>query len=142
MILLVVLAALPSLAESVSPPKAVQERLAPVLGAAADLDQHGETRATADALDSALSVLLADHSRAGDEALAILLGLYVGEHASEDVSCELVGRGKRVLKYLAKYATADVSLSRVSAPFPRAVRSEYPIVVERINSRETCAREP
>lgn len=44
--------------------------------------------------------LLADHSRAGDEALAYLLYVYMGEHPGEELVCEVARRGERMLQFV------------------------------------------
>ena len=131
-----------ALAGTATPPARVQQRLRPTMETYAKVKAGGDTEATASSLDAALSSLLNDQSPVGDEALAVLLGFYIGEHPAEDIACELVHRGKRVEKYLSKYQAAEVALPLVAMPLPEAVRSEYPLVIRRVRAGERCTREP
>ena len=141
-IALVLLAFQSGMAATLTPPKAVQQRLATVLNAHLQVKHEGESAATRDALESALSPILVDRSATGDETLAVLLGFYIGEHPSEDISCELVSRGRPVLKYLKKYESAQVVVPGVSPEALEPIKTEYPIVIGRIQAGERCAREP
>ena len=125
----------------VTPPASVQECLAPVLAAYADVVRKGEGVATEEALGKAVLGILRDKSDVGDEALAVLLGLYVGDHNAEGIVCELINRGRPVLGYLAKYQSAQVKMPLVSAPMPEAVKALYSEVISRIRSGETCVQE-
>jgi hypothetical protein len=139
---IVLLAALPVVAGSVTPPKAVLQQVATVISAHSEATRTGEAAASGDRLESALSAVLSDRSRVGDESLAVLLGLYLGEHPNEDISCELVARGKRVLEYLRKYESAKVLLPGVSSGSLQPIKTEYPVVMRRIQAGERCVREP
>lgn len=44
--------------------------------------------------------ILADRSLAGDEAVAYLVTVYMGEHFMEEVDCEATNRGRRILPML------------------------------------------
>jgi len=44
--------------------------------------------------------LLANRSPDGDEALAFLLNVYMGEHPGEELVCEVASRGKRMLRLI------------------------------------------
>jgi hypothetical protein len=68
---------------TVTPPKSVQKLLVPVLDASARVRSEGETLATLVALDTALDRVLFDRSSVGDEALSILLGVYIGEQPGD-----------------------------------------------------------
>ncbi len=48
--------------------------------------------------------LTSNRSAVGDESIAVLLHFYIGEHPSEELFDEAVGRGRRMLPYLRKYA--------------------------------------
>jgi hypothetical protein len=139
---LVLLALRPTVAATVTPQKPVQQRVAAVLDAYSRIVHEGETEATARALESALSPILNDRSEIGSETLAVLLGFYVGEHPGEDISCELVARGRPILKYLRKYESARVVVPGVTSDALKSVKTEYPIVVKRIEAGDICAREP
>jgi hypothetical protein len=139
---LIAIAAAATQVPEVTPPIRVQQRVAPVLKAYADLLRRGENVATETALGSAVLTVLRDKSEVGDEALAVLLGLYVGDHDAEDIVCELINRGKRVLGYLAKYQSSQVTMPSVSAPMAKSVKALYPSVISRIRSGQTCVEEP
>lgn len=58
----------------------------------------------ADEVERRLEALLKNRSRAGDEALAFLLNLYMGEGPGEDLVCEVTNRGKRVLRLVETFS--------------------------------------
>jgi len=132
---------LPAFGTTIVPPKRVQARLSPVFSAYARVVE-AETEQTASTLDSALSSVLEDRSRVGDEALAVLLGFYLGEHSGEDISCELVARGSRVLPFLRKYRSAHIRLTGVPSTSLRPEQSQYNGVIARITANKACTREP
>jgi hypothetical protein len=47
--------------------------------------------------------LLRDRSPAGDEAIAYLLFIYVGEHTGGELVCETVNRGQRMVPIIEQY---------------------------------------
>lgn len=47
--------------------------------------------------------LLANRTTAGDEALAYLLNIYLGEHSGEELTCEVTNRGKRMIPLIRAY---------------------------------------
>jgi hypothetical protein len=120
----------------ITPPQSVSALVAPVLNAyeAVALKDKETTEVP---LHQALQKVLETRTGYGDEALAILLGYYVGEASAEDVSCELVSRGRYVLFYIDKYAKAESSIAGVRSYHAR-IFSEYPIVRRRIISEEVC----
>ena len=126
---------------TILPPKRVRARLNPVFSAYDQVVQ-AETQQAASALDLALSRVLEDRSRLGDEALAVLLGFYLGEHSGEDISCELIARGAKVLPFLRKYRSAQITLPGLPTAPLRRGRSQYHGVIERIRAGEACTREP
>lgn len=52
-----------------------------------------------------------NQSRDADEALAVLLGFYLGESNDEDLLHDVTIRGKRILPYLEKYRRGAFSVS-------------------------------
>jgi hypothetical protein len=114
--------------------------VAPVLSAAAAVAAREDTKTDA-ALDEQLSKVLNAQTASATEALAVLLGFYVGEAAAEDISCELVARGKAALPMLRRYANAVVVVPGVDMSRARRITTEYEIVVAGINSGERCVRE-
>lgn len=114
--------------------------VAPVLNAQAAVfardDEQNES-----ILSEKVASILRDQSPTGTEALAILLGFYVGEASGEDISCELVSRGKSTIPLLHRYSTWEGAVSGVEMSHVRRTRTEYPIVESRINSGEHCVVE-
>lgn len=47
--------------------------------------------------------ILENRSHAGDEAVAYLLMVYMGEHLGEELVCEVINRGKRMLTLIREY---------------------------------------
>ena len=133
--------AFPAYAETVKVSDDVAALVVPVLSARSKSAAH-DTEKNAEALDRALSPILEKRTAQTTEALAVLLGYYIGEHPGEDVSCELVARGKEAEAPLEKYAQAKIILPGSKRFKPRSVQSEYPIVLRRIKAHEQCVREP
>ena len=48
--------------------------------------------------------LLENRTKAGDEAVAYLLNVYMGEHPGEELVCEVVNRGKRMLPLIKSFS--------------------------------------
>ena len=64
--------------------------------------------------------LLSDRSKVGDEALAYLLNVYMGEHPGEELVCEVTNRGKHMLPLITAYAKCT-PLTGLE-PLPKFVR--------------------
>lgn len=79
-----------------------------------------------------------DHTASGTDALALLLGLYIGESSGEDVSCELVNRGKSVIPRLHYYSLHEVNIPNVQMSRVHRIPGEYSIVEQRIAKGEHC----
>jgi hypothetical protein len=135
------LAASPVFGAEVLPPKRVRALVRPVFAAYSRV-LRAETEETANGLENTLAHVFKDKSSVGDEALAVLLGFYLGEHSGEDISCELVSRGSRVLKKLEKYRSATIVIPGAPQGSLRAKSAEYTGLIARIRSGETCTREP
>ena len=85
--------------------------------------------------------LFDDHSRAADEALAVLVRYYVGEDPGEDLWCEIVHRGKEMLPYLAKYHGCMPTTG--AEPIPKSlldIPDQYPELIDVIGHGENCER--
>jgi hypothetical protein len=54
-------------------------------------------------VEKRFEALLANRSAAGDEALAYLLNVYMGEHPGEELVCEVINRGKRMVPLIRAY---------------------------------------
>lgn len=120
--------------------KEIATLVAPVLNAAAAV-AAGETEEKDEVLDKALAPILDSRKYTSTEALTVLLGFYVGEAPAEDISCELVARGKTVLPLLHHYANREIAVPGVSMLLAQRITTEYSVVEARIGSGEHCVRE-
>ena len=101
-----------------------------------------DSEASHKAFDRAFDPLLNKRTTASNEALAALLSFYIGEHANEDLTCELVARGKAVLPLLEKFRNHRINVSKTIVVIPTEHKSsEYDSVIKRIKSGEHCERE-
>ena len=48
--------------------------------------------------------ILSDHSKSGDEAIAYLLTVYMGEAPGEELVCEATNRGRKILPLIRRYS--------------------------------------
>jgi len=71
-------------------------------------------------VEKRLEALLNDRSKEGDEALAYLLGVYMGEHPEEELVCEVTNRGKRMLPLIQAYSKCPPVTGL--EPLPKFVR--------------------
>ena len=126
---------------SVHVPKPAAALAAPVLNAMVDV-RSGENQRNLRALDDAVEAVCNKRTPASDEALAVLLQFYVGEHSSEDISCELVHRGRRVLPFLEKYHGRQIVVPGVDMSRTEPLDTLYEEVRHRIRAGEKCEREP
>jgi hypothetical protein len=114
--------------------------VAPVLNAYALVAEHDDSKSES-VLDEKLQNILNSHAPAANEALAVLLGFYVGEASGEDISCELVARGNTVVPLLHRYADTLVIVPGANKSQAQHINAEYSIVEKRISSGEQCVRE-
>ncbi|MBI1810985.1 MAG: hypothetical protein HY035_08125 [Nitrospirae bacterium] len=63
---------------------------------------RGESQYTPD-VEKRFYSILKNRSKAGDEAVAYLLNVYMGEHSGEELVCEVINRGKRMLPLIREY---------------------------------------
>jgi len=71
-------------------------------------------------IERRLQALLENRTAAGDEALAFLLNVYLGEYPGEELVCEVTNRGGRMLPLIDAYARCT-PLTGLE-PFPKFVR--------------------
>ena len=64
----------------------------------------GESPVTPE-VERRFEALLNDRTKAGDEALAYLLNIYMGEHSGEELVCEVTNRGKRMVSLIDRYSS-------------------------------------
>jgi hypothetical protein len=92
--------------------------------------------------DKSFRAILKDKSAAGDEAVAYLLTIYIGEATGEDITCEGLSRQARVVKHLQVFTTCTPELGdeKLQAAFPRdPTKGRW--VLERIAKGEkSCER--
>ena len=107
------------------------------------MNLHGsENEHTIATLENALARIFRQNNRASDEALAVLVEFYVGEHSGEDIFCELVHRGKRVLPLLAKYHGRRITVPGVEMSRTQPNDTLYAGVQKEIREGRSCEREP
>lgn len=63
----------------------------------------GESSLTPE-IEKRFEAVLDDRTKAGDQALAYLLTVYMGEHHGEELVCEVTNRGRRMLPLIDAYA--------------------------------------
>jgi hypothetical protein len=80
---------------------------------------RGESRYTPE-VNRRFQALLEDRTSAGDQALAYLLTVYMGEHPGEELVCEVVNRGARMVP-LARASQACQPLVGLE-PLPRGIQ--------------------
>jgi hypothetical protein len=100
-----------------------------------------DTQANESELDRQVWRVLDDQTVSGSEALALLLGFYIGESVGENIACELVRRGKSVIPMLHYYSSHEVNIPHVQMPLIRRTAEEYSIVEQRIAKGEHCVVE-
>ncbi len=61
----------------------------------------------ADEYETAFYAFLEARGPASDEAVAALLGIYVGEHMGEELMCEAFQRGARIVPYLKRFRACE-----------------------------------
>src|SRR5690348_8436323 len=64
---------------------------------------RGESPVTPE-VEKRFYAVLANHSPAGDQALAYLLTVYMGEHPGEQMVCEATNRGERLLPLILSFS--------------------------------------
>jgi len=75
-----------------------------------EFDSEGRWRAPSPVTpkaDGYLDKILARRDSLGDEALAMLQGIYLGEDRGEIIDCETHNRGSRMLPWLARYRASN-----------------------------------
>lgn len=93
--------------------------------------------------DKSFKAVLKDKSAAGDEAIAYLLTIYVGEATGEQLACEGVNRQARIAKHLQTFTTCspDLGDARLQDGFPRSPEHGK-WVLERIAKGEKTCQQP
>lgn len=81
-----------------------------------------------------LDKIIKDTSRAGDETIAYLIHLYNGEHPDEELSCEAIIRGKRILPLLRSYSACLPTTGL--EPLPKSFESTGYLLKEVISAIE------
>ena len=76
--------------------------------------------------------VLADRSPAGDQALAYLLTVYMGEHPGGELVCEAANRGKRLLPLIQSYNKCRPSVG--AEPLHKFVQGNGVLFVDALQS--------
>jgi hypothetical protein len=63
---------------------------------------RGESQYTPE-VEKRFCSILKNRSKAGDEVVAYLLNVYMGEHQGEELVCEVMNRGRRMLPLIEEY---------------------------------------
>jgi hypothetical protein len=95
------------------------------------------------AIDNKIGQVLADHTQAGDEAVAYLLTVYMGEETAEELVCEVIDRGKRMVPLVRLFQAKQPPIGL--EPLPKFVRgSGYlpGMVLKGIASGKGCSWGP
>jgi hypothetical protein len=102
---------------------------------------RGESSVT-DEVEKRVYTILEDHSKAGDEAVAYLLTVYLGEHPGEELACEATNRGKIILPLVRAYHRCQPSVG--AEPLHRFVRGSGVLaekVIGAISNGSACEPE-
>lgn len=103
---------------------------------------RGESQYTPD-VDRLFETLLENRTRAGDEALAFLLGVYMGEHQGEELVCEIINRGTRMVPVVKAYRSCQPLTG--PEPFPQFVtmgsRVLFKYALEGLATGKSCKYE-
>jgi hypothetical protein len=86
--------------------------------------------------------ILNNKSRAGDEAIAYLLTVYMGEHPGEELVCESINRGRRMLPLVKAYHRCQPTIG--VEPLHKFVQGSGvlpPEVIEAISKGRKCENE-
>ncbi len=130
-------------------PRRVATLLRPVVEGLVIVQASWATDAAQDVLAHSLFetrfyALLDDKSPEPDEALVALRAYYVGEDNAEELDCELMIRGRRLLPLLERYQRCPPVAGR--GPFPRNLQTvmpddDYIETIAAIRRGEPCERE-
>lgn len=98
----------------------------------------GESKYTPE-VEKQFNAILDNTSRAGDEAVAYLLNVYMGEYQGEELVCEAINRGKRMIPLIKSYSKC---IPRIGVePLPKYVKGSdllYRYALVGINKGEKC----
>ncbi|HTR01135.1 MAG TPA: hypothetical protein VMH83_14140 [Candidatus Acidoferrum sp.] len=124
-------------AATVQVPSGVAALVAPVLKAHAAVAKH-DTFATEDVEEKAMEPLFAHRTPQTDEAIAVLLGFYLGEGPGEVLTCEAIARGKVMLPFIEKYERVEIVVPGVNHAKTRPSKTLYSRVRPSIEAGEDC----
>jgi len=101
----------------------------------------GESQYTP-AVEKRFYAILENRTKAGDEAMAYLLNVYMGEHPGEELVCEAINRGKQILPLIKAYSEC-IPMVGVE-PLPKFVKGSGVLpgyAIEGIMKAEKCGHE-
>lgn len=102
---------------------------------------RGESSITPE-VDRRFEALLKNRTPAGNEALAFLLTIYMGEHRGEEIVCEVINRGKRMLPLIR--AVRECRPLTGIDPYPKILEGSGVLVehaVKGLEAGESCRYE-
>ena len=86
--------------------------------------------------------ILENQTKAGDESIAYLLNVYMGEHPGEELVCETINRGKRMLPLIIAFKECTPIIG--VEPLPKFVKGSGVLpgyAIEGINKGDKCKYE-
>lgn len=93
-------------------------------------------------LDARLDALLQNRGPAGDEALAYLLTVYLGEGQGEALVCEATNRGPRLLPLIERLRSCPPAPGLVLHPLAQGSGALPGLALQGIASGQACTMEP
>jgi hypothetical protein len=103
----------------------------------ADGRWRGESRVTPE-VERRIYRVLRNRTPAGDEAVAYLVTVYMGEHFGEEIDCEATNRGKRVLPLVQAFRLHKPDIGVQLSPIVRGEPYFGQDVVASIKKGERC----
>jgi len=97
-------------------------------------------------LDSLFGNTLETRNKYTNEIMAILLGIYFGEHPLEEIECEIVNRGSKMIPYLLKYKDKCISkVNEITIPdniiLKEDIQRHYDECIKEIKEKQKCEQE-
>jgi hypothetical protein len=91
---------------------------------------YGDQDLYAREVEKRFTAIMENRSKAGDEALAYLLNIYMGEGPDEDMVCEAINRGKRMLPLIREYRKCIPLIGLEPLPGPVRGSGSLPALAE------------
>lgn len=131
--------------DTVRVPADVAALVVPVLKAHSAVAKHDTFEAQAAeefeaqvAEERAMEPLYAHKTAVTNEAIAVLLGFYIGEGPGERLTCEAIARGRVMLPLIKKYKDATVLVLGIDPGQTKPNKTQYSYVVPDIEAGKDC----